>query len=74
MEKLLNVAQAAEILGLSKAWVRDHAAPRPGKKPRRTPVIPVVRFGNGLRDRLMFVPADLQAFMESNRVDGERKQ
>ena len=36
---LLTLHQVAELLGVSKAWVRDHAT-------RRNPRIPVVRFGD----------------------------
>jgi len=36
---LLTLDRVAELLGVSKAWVRDHAT-------RRNPRIPVVRFGD----------------------------
>lgn len=35
----LTLDRVAELLGVSKAWVRDHAT-------RRNPRIPVVRFGD----------------------------
>ena len=40
-DRLLNVAEVAKWLGVSPAWVRDHAS---GK---RRPVIPCVKMGEG---------------------------
>ena len=38
-ERLLTLDDVAAMLGVSKAWVRDHAS-------RRSPRIPVIRFGD----------------------------
>ncbi|HTA24715.1 MAG TPA: helix-turn-helix domain-containing protein [Terriglobales bacterium] len=57
---LLTLDEVARILGMSKAWVRDHAT-------RRNPRIPVVRFGDRrgvlrfrLEDVYNFITAHLQ--------------
>ena len=55
---LLTLDQVAGQLGVSKAWVRDHAT-------RRNPRLPVVRFG-GRRAVLRFRPQDVERFIESN--------
>jgi predicted DNA-binding transcriptional regulator AlpA len=55
---LLTLDQVAAQLGMSKAWVRDHAT-------RRTPRIPVVRFGDR-RAVLRFRPQDVEQFINSN--------
>jgi len=55
---LLTLDQVAAQLGVSKAWVRDHAT-------RRNPRIPVVRFGDR-RAVLRFRPQDVVRFIESN--------
>lgn len=55
---LLTLDQVAGQLGVSKAWVRDHAT-------RRNPRIPVVRFGDR-RAVLRFRPQDVERFIESN--------
>ncbi len=57
-EHLWNALQAAELLGVSERWVRDHAT-------RRSPKIPVVKLGPLLR----FRPTDVQQFIESQRDD-----
>jgi predicted DNA-binding transcriptional regulator AlpA len=55
---LLTLDQVAAQLGMSKAWVRDHAT-------RRSPRIPVVRFGDR-RAVLRFRPQDVELFINSN--------
>ena len=55
---LLSLDQVAAMLGISKAWVRDHAT-------RRNPRIPVVRFG-GKRAILRFRPQDVEAFISAH--------
>lgn len=57
---LLTIAQVATQLGVSKAWVRDHAT-------RRNPRIPVVRFG-GRRAVLRFRSEDISTFIAQNLV------
>jgi hypothetical protein len=57
-EALLTLDQVAAQLGVSKAWVRDHAT-------RRNPRIPVVRFGDR-RAVLRFRPQDVEGFINSN--------
>ncbi len=57
-EHLWNAQQAAELLGVSERWVRDHAT-------RRFPKIPVVKLGPLLR----FRPGDIEQFVESQRDD-----
>lgn len=57
-ERLWNAQQAAELLGVSERWVRDHAT-------RRSPKIPVVKLGPLLR----FRPDDIEQFVESQRDD-----
>jgi hypothetical protein len=60
---LLTLDQVAGQLGVSKAWVRDHAT-------RRNPRIPVVRFGDR-RAVLRFRPQDIERFIESNLLSAE---
>ena len=55
---LMTLDEVAARLGVSKAWVRDHAT-------RRNPRIPVVRFGER-RALLRFRPEDVEAFINSN--------
>jgi len=50
----------ATQLGVSKAWVRDHAT-------RRNPRIPVVRFGDR-RALLRFRPEDVERFVAQHLV------
>lgn len=57
---LLTIQQVAIRLGVSKAWVRDHAT-------RRNPRIPVVRFGNR-RAVLRFRSQDIQQFIAQHLV------
>jgi len=55
---LLNLDDVALMLGVSKAWVRDHAT-------RRSPRIPVVRLG-GRRAVLRFRPLDIENFVNAH--------
>jgi hypothetical protein len=55
---LLTLNQVAEMLSVSKAWVRDHAT-------RRNPRIPVVRLG-GKRAVLRFRPQDVESFISAH--------
>ena len=66
METLLTLDQVAAVLGVSKAWVRDHAT-------RRQPRLPVVRLG-GKRAVLRLRPEDLQAFINSNLISAEERR
>lgn len=62
--KLLTIADVANQLNASRAWVRDHAT-------RRNPRIPCVRLG-GRRALLRFRPADVEAFIEQHLCSTER--
>jgi len=55
---LLGLDDVAHMLGVSKAWVRDHAT-------RRSPRIPVVRLG-GRRAVLRFRPLDIENFINAH--------
>ena len=55
---LLTLDHVAELLGVSKAWVRDHAT-------RRNPRIPVVRLG-GRRAVLRFRAQDIENFIDAH--------
>ena len=55
---LLTLDRVAELLGVSKAWVRDHAT-------RRNPRLPVVRLG-GKRAILRFRPQDIEKFIDAH--------
>lgn len=55
---LLSLDDVARMLGVSKAWVRDHAT-------RRSPRIPVVRFGDR-RAVLRFRPMDVENFINAH--------
>ena len=57
---LLTLDDVAIHLGVSKAWVRDHAT-------RRTPRIPVVRLG-GKRAILRFRQQDVEMFIAQHLV------
>ena len=57
-QRLLTLEDVADLLGVSKAWVRDHAT-------RRSPRIPVVRFGER-RAVLRFRPQDIEQFISSH--------
>lgn len=58
--RLLTLDQVAQQLGMSRAWVRDHAT-------RRNPRIPVVRFGDR-RAVLRFRPQDIEQFIAQHLV------
>lgn len=58
IQSLLSLDEVAATLGVSKAWVRDHAT-------RRNPRIPVVRFGDR-RAVLRFRPQDIEQFIADN--------
>ena len=62
-QKLLSLDEVAAILGVSKAWVKDHAT-------RRNPRIPVVRLG-GKRAILRFRAEDVDTFITSNLISTE---
>ena len=55
---LLTLDRVAELLGVSKAWVRDHAT-------RRNPRLPVVRLG-GKRAILRFRSQDVENFINAH--------
>ena len=57
-QRLLTLDDVAGMLGVSKAWVRDHAT-------RRSPRIPVVRFGDR-RAVLRFRLQDIEQFIASH--------
>jgi hypothetical protein len=50
---LIGPSEVARLLGVSSAWVRDHAT-------RKTPRIPVVRIGKMMR----FRPADIKGIVQ----------
>jgi Helix-turn-helix domain len=54
--QMMTLEQVADLFGVSKAWVRDHAT-------RRRPHIPCVRLG-GKRALLRFRPQDIQHFIK----------
>ena len=53
LERLLTPAQVAEWLGVSDAWVLDHAS-------RRRPYLPSVKLGKAVR----FQREDVERFIE----------
>jgi predicted DNA-binding transcriptional regulator AlpA len=57
-QRLLTLDDVAATLGVSRAWVRDHAT-------RRNPRIPVVRLG-GKRAVLRFRPQDIESFIAAH--------
>lgn len=56
LRSLLTLDQVADVLGVSRAWVRDHST-------RRQPRLPVVRLG-GKRAVLRFRPEDVREFID----------
>lgn len=60
-QRLLTLDEVARMLGVSKAWVRDHAT-------RRNPRIPVVRLGSA-RALLRFRQQDIDRFI-TNQLQG----
>ena len=59
-KQLRTLEEVAQQLGVSKAWVRDHAT-------RRSPKIPVVRLG-GKRALLRFRPQDVEQFITEHLI------
>jgi predicted DNA-binding transcriptional regulator AlpA len=57
---LLNIADVAKLLGVSRDWVRDHST-------RRNPRIPVVRLG-GRRALLRYRQSDVDNFIAENLI------
>jgi excisionase family DNA binding protein len=62
---LLTLGDVASLLGVSKAWVRDHAT-------RRNPRIPVVRLG-GRRALLRFRQEDVNQFIKKHLISTEER-
>ena len=54
----MTIADVARLLGVSKAWVRDHAT-------RRDPRLPVIRLGVK-RGVLRFRPRDIEDFISAH--------
>lgn len=67
-KEFMTPQDVADMLDMSPNWVRDHAAPPPGKKPRRTPVIPVIRLGSRQRSELRFRRVDVLAFIDRHYI------
>jgi predicted DNA-binding transcriptional regulator AlpA len=63
---LLSLDDVAELLQVSKAWIRDHTS-------RRSPRIPVVRLG-GKRAILRFRREDIDQFILSNLISTAEKE
>lgn len=63
-DRLLSVSEVAEWLGVSSAWVRDHA------QGRRLPKLPAVKLGeeNG-KGLWKFLESDVQAFIQQCRLE-----
>jgi predicted DNA-binding transcriptional regulator AlpA len=59
--KLLKPEEVAEWLGMSPAWVRDHAT-------RRDPRIPVIRLG-GKRARMRFQVDAVRQYIAQHLVE-----
>jgi predicted DNA-binding transcriptional regulator AlpA len=57
--QLLDVRQVAQALGVSQAWVRDHAT-------RKQPRLPVLRLGKLLR----FRSEDIETFVTTCQTKG----
>lgn len=63
LRPLFTLDQVAAMLGVSKAWVRDHAT-------RRQPRLSVVRLGKK-RAVLRFRPEDVERFINDNLYSAE---
>lgn len=65
-QRLLSVSEVAEWLGVSPAWVRDHA------QGRRLPQLPAVKLGeNDGKGLWKFLEADIEQFIQTcRRGDG----
>jgi predicted DNA-binding transcriptional regulator AlpA len=61
LSKLLTPEEVAELLGMSAAWVRDHAT-------RREPRIPVIRLG-GKRARMRFQVDAVRQYIAQHLVE-----
>jgi predicted DNA-binding transcriptional regulator AlpA len=62
--KLLTLAEVADLLGVSSAWVRDHASGR------RVPKLPAVKLGTADGKGLWrFIPQELEDFICKQRTD-----
>jgi hypothetical protein len=61
---LMSLDDVAELLQVSKAWVRDHCT-------RRSPRIPVVRLGDR-RAVLRFRRQDVDEFIAAHLISTER--
>jgi excisionase family DNA binding protein len=61
---LMSLDDVAELLQVSKGWVRDHTT-------RRSPRIPVVRFG-GRRAVLRFRREDIDQFITAHLISTEK--
>lgn len=63
-KKLLSVTEVAEWLGVSSAWVRDHASGR------RTPKLPAVKLGSEDGKGLWkFLVKDVEHFIMEQRTE-----
>lgn len=64
MPKLLSVSEVADWLGMSAAWVRDHAAGR------RYPKLPAVKMGTTAGKGIWkFIPQDVEKFIHQQRSE-----
>jgi hypothetical protein len=60
--RLLSVGEVAEWLGVSSAWVRDHASGR------RVPKLPAIKLGTEDGKGLWkFIPQDVENFIREQR-------
>lgn len=60
-ERLLTIAEVAEWLGVSKAWVYDHVT-------RKRPFLPCVRFGEVTRFRRNEIEGFIQAHIKMDNL------
>jgi excisionase family DNA binding protein len=56
MEKLLNINEASELLGLAKATLYRYASMR---------MVPAIKLG----DRLLFKQSDLEKWIDDHRIE-----
>jgi predicted DNA-binding transcriptional regulator AlpA len=63
---LMSLDDVAELLQVSKGWVRDHCT-------RRSPRIPVVRFG-GRRAVLRFRREDINQFITAHLTSTDERR